>query len=798
MQYLKQSTAIAIMFGPFVDKADGVTLKTDATTITDIDHASTGIFLSKNGEPSAIRHATVTASVADAYGMMHVHLDATDTNTLGQLDVLFAKAATYLPVHKSFMVLPANIYDSQIAGSVNQKVDVDTIKTQTVTCAAGVTVLASVGTAATSTAQTGDSFAVVKSGGTGDNAAIKTKTDFLPSATAGAAGGLQICGSNTATTYASLTCTGAFSINGVSNVSQTGDSFAVCKSGGTGDNAAIKTMTDKIGTITNTGGTATIGAILGDAANSSLITRIGDVHSTDLPAVMTMLTDIHNTDLPAVKTDTGNIVTKTNYLPSATAGAAGGVFIAGTNAATTITTALTTTFTGNLSGNVTGSVGSVTGAVGSVTGAVGSVTGAVGSVTGAVGSVTGLTASDVGAIKTNTDKLTFDVSNNIKSVKNATDLGTADFNATEKTSITTAATAATPSGVSLAASQHVIVDSGTVTTCTNLTNAPTNGDLTATMKASVTAAVPTVAGIADGVWDEATAGHQTAGTAGKALTDAGAAGTPPTAAAIADAVWDETTAGHSTGGTTGAAIIAAGSAGDPWSTSIPGAYGAGTAGKIVGDNLNAKVGDVKTQTDKMNFTGTDIKATLDGETVTASSVTDKTGYSLSVTPPTAADIKTAIEAGGSSLALIKAKTDNLPASPAAVGSNMGTVTGVSGNVTGSVGSVTAGVTVTTNNDKTGYTASTVSDKTGYALTSAYDPAKTAAQAGNAMTLTAAYDASKTAAQASTALSTAVWTSQKAGYLDAAISGIAASAVNLSIDGTKTSTIEADGHQITVG
>lgn len=65
-------------------------------------------------------------------------------------------------------------------------------------------------------------------------------------------------------------------------------------------------------------------------------------------------------------------------------GAAGGLFIAGTNAATTITTALTTTFTGNL----TGSVGSVTGAVGSVTGAVGSVTGNVGgNVSGSVGSV---------------------------------------------------------------------------------------------------------------------------------------------------------------------------------------------------------------------------------------------------------------------------------------------------------------------------------------------------------------------------------------------------------------------------
>lgn len=51
-----------------------------------------------------------------------------------------------------------------------------------------------------------------------------------------------------------------------------------------------------------------------------------------------------------------------NSIPDAVAGATGGLFIAGTNAATTVTTALTTTFTGNL----TGSVGSVTGAVGSV------------------------------------------------------------------------------------------------------------------------------------------------------------------------------------------------------------------------------------------------------------------------------------------------------------------------------------------------------------------------------------------------------------------------------------------------
>ena len=114
---LKQSTACTIMFGPFVDKTDGVTLKTDATTITDIDHATTGIFLSKNGGTAAVRHQGVTARVADAYGMMKVTLDTTDTGTLGTLDVLFAKAATYLPVHKSFEVVSANVYDSLIAGS---------------------------------------------------------------------------------------------------------------------------------------------------------------------------------------------------------------------------------------------------------------------------------------------------------------------------------------------------------------------------------------------------------------------------------------------------------------------------------------------------------------------------------------------------------------------------------------------------------------------------------------------------------------------------------------------------------
>lgn len=106
---------------------------------------------------------------------------------------------------------------------------------------------------------------------------------------------------------------------------------------------------------------------------SGKIDTVDDFLDTEIAAI-----------LAAVDTEVAAIKTKTDFLPSATAGAAGGLFIAGSNAATSVTTALTANVIGNVTGNVSGSVGSVTGAVGSVTGAVGSVTGAVASVTAAV------------------------------------------------------------------------------------------------------------------------------------------------------------------------------------------------------------------------------------------------------------------------------------------------------------------------------------------------------------------------------------------------------------------------------
>jgi hypothetical protein len=57
-----------------------------------------------------------------------------------------------------------------------------------------------------------------------------------------------------------------------------------------------------------------------------------------------------------VSTPTGTI----NSIPDAVAGAAGGLFVAGSNAATSITTALTANIVGNITGALSGSVATVT------------------------------------------------------------------------------------------------------------------------------------------------------------------------------------------------------------------------------------------------------------------------------------------------------------------------------------------------------------------------------------------------------------------------------------------------------
>lgn len=102
-------------------------------------------------------------------------------------------------------------------------------------------------------------------------------------------------------------------------------------------------------------------------------------------------------------------------------------------------------------------------------------------------------------------------------------------------------------------------------------------------------------------------------TAAKIATDAIGSAQLATSAVdeIVDATWDEALSGHTTAGTTGKALSDAGSAGDPWGTALPGAYGAGTAGNIVGNNLDAAVSTRAVAGDAMALTSSERNSTAD-------------------------------------------------------------------------------------------------------------------------------------------------------------------------------------------
>jgi len=108
-QLLKQSTAITIQLGPFVDSTDGVTPETGLTI------SQSDVMLSKNGAAYAQKN-DATAATHDQNGWYRVPINATDTGTLGRLIVSVYESGA-LPVWREFTVVPANTYDSLVSGS---------------------------------------------------------------------------------------------------------------------------------------------------------------------------------------------------------------------------------------------------------------------------------------------------------------------------------------------------------------------------------------------------------------------------------------------------------------------------------------------------------------------------------------------------------------------------------------------------------------------------------------------------------------------------------------------------------
>lgn len=115
MNYLRQSTAASVKFGPFVDDTDGKTAET-ALTIQKAD-----VRMSKNGGNMAATHSDQGASDVgaphDELGVYDGSFDTTDTNTLGRLRVDIYKSGA-LAWWREWQIIPADVYDALVAGSI--------------------------------------------------------------------------------------------------------------------------------------------------------------------------------------------------------------------------------------------------------------------------------------------------------------------------------------------------------------------------------------------------------------------------------------------------------------------------------------------------------------------------------------------------------------------------------------------------------------------------------------------------------------------------------------------------------
>lgn len=121
--HLKQSTASqSVTIGPFVDATDAVTAESGLTI------ANTDIRLSANGGNIAAKNSG--GGTYDEAGMYTITLDATDTATVGRLQ-LICNMSGALPVYHEYEVIEENVYDMLYAASADLGTMVDAILTDT-------------------------------------------------------------------------------------------------------------------------------------------------------------------------------------------------------------------------------------------------------------------------------------------------------------------------------------------------------------------------------------------------------------------------------------------------------------------------------------------------------------------------------------------------------------------------------------------------------------------------------------------------------------------------------------------
>ena len=257
---------------------------------------------------------------------------------------------------------------------------------------------------------------------------------------------------------------------------------------------------------------------------------------------------------------------------------------------------------------------------------------------------------------------------------------------------------------------------------------PVPGSMGAQINAAASAGDP---------WSTVLPGSYVAGSAGKLMSDnldakvstrfpSASYVVPPTANENAVATRDISNASPASG-SLGAAVNAAASAGDPWVTVLPGSYGAGTAGNLIGNNVNATIASRLGTTDYVLPPSTieisEAVRDVDNTTPATNSLGSMIKSSADAGDPWGAVLPGAYPVGSAG----KIVGDNVDAKVSTRSTYAGTDTP---GTTTLLTRVPDAITVTGGKVD-------VNDKTGFSLTSAYDAAKTAAQPGSAMTLTPA-------------------------------------------------------------
>lgn len=113
MHWLRQSTGMDIRVGPAI-ATDGVT---PVTTLA-LGTADQAEALKHNGAATVDISSNTFAAVTGCDGWYDLTLTTTDTNTLGQLDIVIQDSSLMLPIFKSFMVVPSNVWDSLFGSDI--------------------------------------------------------------------------------------------------------------------------------------------------------------------------------------------------------------------------------------------------------------------------------------------------------------------------------------------------------------------------------------------------------------------------------------------------------------------------------------------------------------------------------------------------------------------------------------------------------------------------------------------------------------------------------------------------------